>query len=194
MSFNKNDFLVNYLIYKYIFLTSLLIFKFYKMAASNNSHAPITTPLAPPTPPSEVRFRCVQEGRKLRVRIVTPGYNLEANCQFPRDIRAPGKEFVAPASAVKFPERRGKFFYSVDKKQIKEAQVATTLTAIYESCDCVICYSEAPTIVLAPCGHFCLCDDCSVQLMVQKPGMPAPKCPMCRAAITQRVTRDQIQL
>ena len=38
--------------------------------------------------------------------------------------------------------------------------------------DCVICLEHASTHVAVPCGHFCLCADCTKDLAL---------CPMCRA-------------
>jgi len=35
-----------------------------------------------------VRLQCVKVNGKLRIRVVSPGFNLDANCQFPRNIRA----------------------------------------------------------------------------------------------------------
>ena len=31
-----------------------------------------------------VYLKCVKEGKKLRIRITSPGYNNDANCQFPK--------------------------------------------------------------------------------------------------------------
>eukprot|EP00005_Dracoamoeba_jomungandri_P009465 CAMPEP_0174263518 /NCGR_PEP_ID=MMETSP0439-20130205/19021_1 /TAXON_ID=0 /ORGANISM="Stereomyxa ramosa, Strain Chinc5" /LENGTH=707 /DNA_ID=CAMNT_0015348907 /DNA_START=33 /DNA_END=2156 /DNA_ORIENTATION=- len=43
---------------------------------------------------------------------------------------------------------------------------------------CVVCADKQIRIVLIPCGHRCLCVDCSKAL---------DKCPMCRVEITQRI-------
>ncbi|RZF42622.1 hypothetical protein LSTR_LSTR001417 [Laodelphax striatellus] len=42
---------------------------------------------------------------------------------------------------------------------------------------CVVCRVNPIEIILLPCGHFCLCEDCSVQLQ--------DLCPMCRAEIVE---------
>lgn len=34
-----------------------------------------------------VRFKCVKEFGKLRIKIISQGYNPYANCQFPKNIR-----------------------------------------------------------------------------------------------------------
>jgi predicted DNA-binding WGR domain protein len=41
-----------------------------------------------------VVVECVAEGSKLRVRVVSPGYNRDWNVQFPRNLREPGARFV----------------------------------------------------------------------------------------------------
>ena len=71
-------------------------------------------------PSALVYFTCVKEGSRLRVRITSPGYNQEANCQFPRAIRAEGKTYTAPVAAIKFARSpQGTFFYRVTAKSVK---------------------------------------------------------------------------
>jgi len=41
-----------------------------------------------------VILECVKEGAKLRVRVVSPGYNKSFNCQFPRNIRVEGARYI----------------------------------------------------------------------------------------------------
>lgn len=136
-----------------------------------------------------VRFRCVKEGSNIRVRVITPGYNSNANCQFPRAIRVDGKEFEAPVSALSFSDARGKFFYRVKPKLITEvAGEKMTVDKVYESVECVVCLECSPTIIFAPCGHFCACDECARSLF-----NTTKKCPMCRSIISQLVTKDQLQ-
>jgi predicted DNA-binding WGR domain protein len=43
---------------------------------------------------SGVVVECVKEGGKLRVRVVSPGYKVKWNVQFPRNLRAEGGRFV----------------------------------------------------------------------------------------------------
>lgn len=149
-----------------------------------------------------VRFRCVSVGGKLRVRVISPNYNPNANCQFPRSIRQNGCEYVAPRSALKFARGpAGKFFYRVAAKQIEIApdnhdesaigQQQVAVVRIYELDDtCSICLSEPPQLVFVPCGHYCVCIDCDEQLKVKYRNR---RCPMCRSDIQQAVTKDQIQ-
>ena len=42
---------------------------------------------------SAVTIECVSDGSKIRARVISPGYDPEKNCQFPRDLRAVGKMF-----------------------------------------------------------------------------------------------------
>jgi hypothetical protein len=142
-----------------------------------------------------IKFRCVQEGRRLRVKIITQGYNHEANCQFPRAIRKDGGVYEAPCSAVKFAKGpRGKFFYRVNANSVKVIEESQNVTVgkIYEdeeNTDCVICFVNPHELVYVPCGHFCTCNSCHSKMC----SMNKRRCPMCRAEITNAVNRDQIQ-
>jgi hypothetical protein len=134
----------------------------------------------------EVLLRCVKEGKKLRVKIVTEGYYNNANCQFPRDIRVDGKMFKVPLSAVSLVQGpRGKYFYKVNKQHIEEVQDLPDKVYGDEEVDCVVCLSEQKTRVFVPCGHYCVCDVCESKL--------EKKCPMCRQEIRTSVTRDVIE-
>ena len=139
-----------------------------------------------------VLFKCVKEGRKLRVRVISPGYNSEANCQFPRAIRQEGRTFSAPRRALKFARGpAGKFFYRVDGKSVtvlSPEDVEVNIEKIFEvQEECVICLCVEHEVVVVPCGHYCMCKDCGDRLRDKK-------CPMCRGRIDQLVTRDQIQV
>ncbi len=49
--------------------------------------------------------------------------------------------------------------------------------------ECVVCLSEQIQTVIVPCGHMCLCLECSEQLTPKKNN--PTKCPICRTAIMQ---------
>lgn len=59
---------------------------------------------------------CVKEGSKLKVKILTPGYIKNANCQFPRDIRIEGRRFSVDSSYMNLVINNGRYFYSVKNK------------------------------------------------------------------------------
>ena len=138
-----------------------------------------------------VRLRCVSEGKRLRVRILSSGYSPHANCRFPRNIRVEGKEWEVPASAVKL-QGKGTFYYTVSTKELREVQPVVDHTGlvvydVMEDGECVICYSKIASddlIVLAPCGHQCGCLPCLRTLI---------KCPMCRANFTHLVKRSELE-
>ena len=46
---------------------------------------------------------------------------------------------------------------------------------------CVICMDKSIESVCVPCGHRCLCMDCSVEILKKKPS----KCPICAQNVTQ---------
>eukprot|EP00158_Paraphelidium_tribonemae_P000907 Partr_v1_DN23651_c0_g1_i1_m19088 len=64
-------------------------------------------------------LRCVEEGSRLRVRIITPGYLSDANCQFPRALRRPLRYFSVPGDAITLVQGSGgSFYYRVAKSSI----------------------------------------------------------------------------
>jgi hypothetical protein len=146
-----------------------------------------------------VRLKCVSEYGRLRVKILTPSYHPDANCQFPRDIRVEGREYLVPAQDINFSEMRCKFFYRVKRDNIQIVDVddigtnVITPIKIYgdgELTDCCICLTgltDDPSMVFvafAPCGHYCCCRTCASQLKL---------CPLCREPIHRCVTKDQLQ-
>lgn len=139
-----------------------------------------------------IRLKCFNEGHRLRVRIISPGYHPEANCQFPRAIRREGCEYMVPTSDVSFSETKCKFFYRIKPHNI--TTVTSTPIKIYgddvsidkECCICVTTIEENSSIVFiifVPCGHYCCCQQCGKSLKT---------CPMCRQSIQQCVTREQL--
>jgi hypothetical protein len=143
-----------------------------------------------------IRLRCVKENNKLRVRIISPGYSSEANCQFPRDIRKENCEYLVPEADVKFSEMRCKFFYRIGKKNIQIVENLPDFKGLKIYGDetqkeCCICLSDNITdstmkfVIFAPCGHYCCCTQCAKQVT---------KCPMCRANIVQLVDRSQLSI
>lgn len=136
---------------------------------------------------SQVLLKCVKEGGKLRVKIISPGYNHDANCQFPRDIRVENREYLVPVTCIKFSSGlQGKFFYKINKKDVIIKQESLTIEKIYEdeaNNECAICMSEEKAIVFAPCGHYCCCCVCAGKIT---------SCPLCRVSILQRVERSQL--
>ena len=115
----------------------------------------------------QIRLKCFKIGSRLRVRIVSPGYNNDANCQFPRAIREEGREYIVPSSAISFSEGSNrKFFYRVKKNEIQVLGVDDTsnieIDRVYGDEDidteCNICMSNEKDVVFAPCGHYCCCN------------------------------------
>jgi len=143
-----------------------------------------------------IYFQCFKIGSKLRVRVISNGYNPEANCQFPKSIRCEGTKYSAPVTDLSFSESRGKFFYRVSKRNISiihESKIK--INKIYEinevegenENDCIICMDQSYEVVMVPCGHYCMCEACSKQIL-----NTTSKCPLCRQTIIMAVTRDRI--
>ena len=155
---------------------------------------PVVVPLE-----DKVRLRCVSEGNRLRIRILSKGFSRDANCQFPKNIRVAGREYLVPRGDISMVQTKGKFFYSVKRNNIEicegKAQAEEKLDLknmkIYEDPeleDCVVCMDEKDKvegfIILVPCGHCCTCKKCSDKLR---------DCPICRAPISQKITKAQLQ-
>lgn len=150
---------------------------------------------------SLVYLECLKEGSKLRVRIISAGYNSDANCQFPRNIRAEGRKYSVPVGDISFSESPyGKFFYRIKKTNIKilnneieEFDINLNdkiIMNIYEDKDetlCCICFTNEKDVVYSTCGHYCSCYECAV-LVKNTQG----KCPICRSKIISIVKREQI--
>ena len=132
-----------------------------------------------------VNLQCVKEGSKLRVKIISQGYNNNANCQFPRAIRAEGKIFKVPETAITVSGNVGHgFFYRISKSMIEEE--LTMPERIYITNDCVVCMEEnSAEMVILHCGHLCLCRGCS-ELITEV-------CPICRGKIMGKIHKDQLQ-
>ena len=142
-----------------------------------------------------VILECVKEGSKLRVKMKSPGYLINSNCQFPRDLRIEGRKFKVPVEYVKLMNQHGKYFYSIKNKSVIEiinndAQNALRLENIknnikiyedIENNECAVCLCSEKSIVFIPCGHFYTCNTCSQQLKT---------CPICRVNITDRINKS----
>jgi len=138
-----------------------------------------------------VYLTCVKVGSKLRVRIISEGYNPDANCQFPRAIRLEGRKYSVPVLAVTFSKGpAGKFFYRVRKSAITVVDEIELVNKVFgeEKSMCVICWDEENDVVVVPCGHYCMCQTCAEVLQKS-----TQKCPLCRGKISMIVDRSQIQ-
>lgn len=64
-----------------------------------------------------VRLQCINDGYKLRVRIISPNYNNDYNCQFPRSIRVENRLYEVPSTDIILVEKGGQQpFYKVKTK------------------------------------------------------------------------------
>lgn len=148
-----------------------------------------------------VTLKCIKEGSRLRVRITSPGYYHDANCQFPRDIRLVGRSYECPASDVTLAKGpRGKYFYRINKKGIKvldsekpSEKVSLKVYGDDDSDECLICMDQTKDVVFAPCGHFCSCGGCAQLLLATTSSSTSSStCPLCRTAISVVVERKNI--
>jgi hypothetical protein len=142
---------------------------------------------------SKIILKCVKEHSKLRIRfhcfideenkVYKNSYNEEYNCQFPRDIREEGLFYEIPATDISL-STSATPFYRVKKGHIKILQQEPnfSLTSslpfkIYVVDECVCCLDVTPDITISPCGHKCICKECSKGLLNRR-------CPICRENAT----------
>ena len=70
-------------------------------------------------------------------------------------------------------ERRGEA--RLEEARLEAALLKARLDSEEDSRLCVICMERPKTHMLSPCGHKCLCEVCSQDLMARR-----NPCPMCR--------------
>ncbi len=156
-----------------------------------------------PIASSVVELECVKRGSRLRVHITSPGYLNNANCQFPRAIRAEGRRYSVPSEDVSLTGTRGSYFYRVKKTNIKILDLEgeddmphekVSFADVYgdEDNDCCVCLDEKVSVVFSPCGHYCCCEGCSIQLISQQSSKT--ECPLCRTPIDRYVAMENVVL
>lgn len=153
-----------------------------------------------------VRLKCVSEGSKLRIRIISPGYYNYANCQFPKDIRVLGRLYECEPGDVKLVNIGVTYYYRIKKSGIRildntplnnvtNANIISVCNSNYipekiytdDNPECSICLTEEKAIIFVPCGHFATCNNCDKKL-------PNRKCPICRKDIRNTITPEQMSL
>lgn len=123
---------------------------------------------------------CVRDGSRLRVRITSPGYYHDANCMFPRDLRAAGRKFRVRRSNIRLIMTRSKYYYTTGSRdgiELLPETVTTSDLKIYEdteSIECAICFANPKEVIVNPCGHFYMCTECARNMRA---------CPICRERI-----------
>jgi hypothetical protein len=138
---------------------------------------------------NEVILKCVQQGSKLRVRIVTKGFYNDANCQFPKSIRKAGRMYKVHISNVVLASgSSGRYFYRVNSgiEVLNDKEVTVTSVTVFEDksdSDCAVCLCVPKTTVIVPCGHFYTCMPCAQKL---------DKCPICRGDIQKLIDKTSM--
>ena len=146
-----------------------------------------------------VMLKCVAEGRRLRIKIVSAGYLNNANCQFPRDIREVGRFYECAENDVTLVQMRGKYYYTIRKSGIKIIQDHGSISIretpvkpqkVYndeDNVDCSICLVSKKEVIYVPCGHFISCDICNTSLKKRI-------CPICRSPISTTISSEEMAL
>jgi hypothetical protein len=137
-----------------------------------------------------VFLKCMRDegnSKRLRVRIISPGYYNLANCQFPRDLREEGRIFSVRSSDVTLVSSKSKNYYMIRKHGIQiVSDVQESVHRVYQDEDseeCVVCMVNAKSKVFVPCGHFYTCSVCTPLLT---------KCPICCSAILASLDKQDM--
>lgn len=86
-----------------------------------------------------------------------------------------GREIYAKYKARQAKEERDRRL-----RETRQARRAANRDAeVLEELRCVICQTNGREIVLMPCGHFCVCEDCNENV--------ERLCPICRTPIVERI-------
>jgi hypothetical protein len=144
--------------------------------------------------PKKIRLKCIKIHNKLRVRIISPGYYNNANCQFPRDLRVEGRLYDVDPSAINLVTRTTNY-YSITKKlaitiisdidSITDDFKNSNITVFEDNSeeDCAICMVNEKCIIIIPCGHYYTCAECTKKIN---------KCPICRRGFTKTITKSEM--
>ena len=114
-------------------------------------------------------------------------YNPYFNCKFPKAIREEGLYYEIPDTDLTLAGS----FYRIKSGNIKIIQPEEYRAAeiknmkIYSVEECIICLSNLPNTIYAPCGHLCVCSDCNKELSKRC----EHNCPLCRRKITSIVVQ-----
>ena len=150
-------------------------------------------------------LKCVSECKKLRIRfhcfinqnneMYKNVYNNEYNCRFPKEIRKEGAYYKVNDTDISLTCIKGTYFYTIKGKNVvvmTDAEVfqlfnlsqAVDISSmkIFDAGECVICLSEASSVVFLPCAHRCVCSGCNIGLKSAK-----HCCPVCREPIKQEI-------
>lgn len=144
---------------------------------------------------NDVLLHCVKISGKLRVRILSPDFLNNANCQFPRDLRIQGRKFVVSKHDINLITTRGKYYYSISKSSVKqmfdgEIQSQTTIDMsnfkIFQDeqeTECCVCLCNEKNSIFFPCGHYVACNECAKM---------CHQCPICRASVMRLVSKSEM--
>jgi hypothetical protein len=140
-----------------------------------------------------VILKCIKEGSKLRIRIISPGYNQQANCRFPRDLRVEGQYYLVNPRSIKMITTRGKYYYAIKDNVFIQVQQEKDLpklppvkVKVYEDVEqeeCCVCFDAPKQSVFVPCGHFYTCHACSSRCV---------SCPICRVKVELHIDKNDM--
>ena len=142
----------------------------------------------------KVYLHCIKVGSKLRVRITSPAYKREANCQFPRAIRQQGIKWSVRPQDVTLIKRGSSYFYSikvsnlvVESDEIPKQEIKNLINKVYNTEDDIewlVCMDNDKDSVFNSCGHYVCCKTCASKIS---------KCPVCRTNILSIIDFNELK-
>lgn len=82
-------------------------------------------------------------------------------------------------------KKRGKKAAAATSSVVAQTEDAVLPTTIFEVVECVICMSDASSVIFIPCAHRCVCPGCFSG--IQKSNN---KCPLCRRTIVKTIINN----
>jgi len=130
----------------------------------------------------EVYLQCNKVKGKLRINVISLGYNNDANCRFPKALRVEGRQYKISSNNLGVQSsKNGTCYYIVrgDIEIVKDVKPER----IFEIKLCVVCLTNPSQIVYIPCCHQVICKECDIHYK-------GHSCPMCRTTISRKIDKE----
>lgn len=160
------------------------------ISSISSSSSSSSSPPEVETGTEDVILECISVNGRLRVRIISEGYQNNLNCTFPKNIRCEGQQYRVNKKDVRLVPTKGKYYYSVKSDAIHLHKISPgDVKVVYgdDETECCICMDSEKEVVFVPCGHYSCCKACAESLSPKK-------CPVCSGAFSKIVGRDDLNL
>ena len=137
--------------------------------------------------PNLVKLKCVRENKKLKVKVISPGYDDTKYCKFPRSMKDEGSEYLVLQTDITF--LNNLYYIKNNNIQVIDPLLVELVNNIKvynvsKEHECNICMTDMTHEVIYNCGHS-NCIICSTKVK---------SCPLCRIEITHSIKKEQFDL